>query len=38
MNVIVPLQIGTRDVAFPWLNAVSLWLSAAARRWSWSRS
>ena len=29
MNVIVPLQIGTRDVAFPWLNAVSLWLSAA---------
>jgi len=29
INVIVPLQIGTRDVAFPWLNAVSLWLSAA---------
>jgi cytochrome o ubiquinol oxidase subunit 1 len=29
LNVIVPLQIGTRDVAFPWLNAVSLWLSAS---------
>jgi len=29
INVIMPLQIGTRDVAFPWLNAVSLWLSAA---------
>ena len=29
MNIIVPLQIGTRDVAFPWLNAVSLWLSSA---------
>ncbi len=29
VNIIVPLQIGTRDVAFPWLNAVSLWLSAA---------
>jgi cytochrome o ubiquinol oxidase subunit 1 len=29
INIIVPLQIGTRDVAFPWLNAVSLWLSAA---------
>ncbi len=29
INLIVPLQIGTRDVAFPWLNAVSLWLSAA---------
>jgi cytochrome o ubiquinol oxidase subunit I len=29
INVIMPLQIGTRDVAFPFLNAVSLWLSAA---------
>ncbi len=29
INLIMPLQIGTRDVAFPWLNAVSLWLSAA---------
>ena len=27
MNVVVPLQIGTRDVAFPFMNAVSLWLT-----------
>ena len=26
MNVIVPLQIGARDVAFPKLNALSFWL------------
>lgn len=26
MNVVVPLQIGSRDVAFPRLNAVSFWL------------
>ncbi|SMG43449.1 cytochrome aa3 quinol oxidase subunit I [Paenibacillus aquistagni] len=26
MNVVVPLQIGARDVAFPRLNAVSFWL------------
>ncbi|WP_134701831.1 cytochrome aa3 quinol oxidase subunit I [Ammoniphilus sp. YIM 78166] len=26
MNVIVPLQIGARDVAFPQLNALSFWL------------
>ncbi|MDN4593895.1 cytochrome aa3 quinol oxidase subunit I [Polycladomyces subterraneus] len=26
MNVAVPLQIGARDVAFPYLNAVSFWL------------
>ena len=26
MNVIVPLQIGARDVAFPRLNALSFWL------------
>jgi cytochrome aa3-600 menaquinol oxidase subunit 1 len=26
MNVVVPLQIGARDVAFPWLNALSFWL------------
>lgn len=26
MNVIVPLQIGARDVAFPRLNAISFWL------------
>ncbi|QGG55041.1 cytochrome aa3 quinol oxidase subunit I [Paenibacillus sp. B01] len=25
INVIVPLQIGARDVAFPFLNAVSFW-------------
>jgi cytochrome o ubiquinol oxidase subunit 1 len=29
MNLIVPLQIGARDVAFPLLNAVSFWLTAA---------
>lgn len=26
MNVAVPLQIGARDVAFPYLNAISFWL------------
>lgn len=25
-NIVVPLQIGARDVAFPYLNAISLWL------------
>ncbi|WP_181350840.1 cytochrome aa3 quinol oxidase subunit I [Thalassobacillus sp. CUG 92003] len=25
MNVVVPLQIGARDVAFPYLNAMSFW-------------
>src|SRR6202140_3458058 len=29
MNVVVPLQIGARDVAFPYLNSMSLWLTAA---------
>jgi cytochrome o ubiquinol oxidase subunit 1 len=29
MNIVVPLQIGARDVAFPFLNTVSLWLTAA---------
>ncbi len=29
MNIVVPLQIGARDVAFPFLNAVSLWLVVA---------
>lgn len=29
MNLVVPLQIGARDVAFPFLNAVSFWLFAA---------
>ncbi|MBE9915387.1 cytochrome aa3 quinol oxidase subunit I [Paenibacillus donghaensis] len=26
MNVVIPLQIGARDVAFPRLNAVSFWM------------
>jgi cytochrome o ubiquinol oxidase subunit 1 len=29
INIVVPQQIGTRDVAFPFLNSVSLWLTAA---------
>ncbi|MGH8431505.1 MAG: cbb3-type cytochrome c oxidase subunit I, partial [Solimonas sp.] len=29
LNIGVPLQIGTRDVAFPFLNSLSLWLSAS---------
>jgi cytochrome o ubiquinol oxidase subunit 1 len=28
MNIVVPQQIGTRDVAFPFMNSVSLWLTA----------
>jgi cytochrome o ubiquinol oxidase subunit I len=28
MNFVVPLQLGVRDVAFPTLNSVSLWLTA----------
>ena len=28
-NIAVPLQIGARDVAFPFLNSVSLWLLVA---------
>lgn len=28
LNLIVPLQIGARDVAFPFLNSVSFWLFA----------
>ena len=31
MNVIIPLQIGARDVAFPKLNAISFWLFLRAR-------
>lgn len=27
INIVMPLQIGARDVAFPFLNSVSLWLS-----------
>ncbi len=30
MNVIVPLQLGVRDVAFPTFNSVSFWLTASA--------
>jgi cytochrome o ubiquinol oxidase subunit I len=30
MNLVVPLQIGARDVAYPFLNAASFWLFAAA--------
>ena len=26
MNLVVPLQIGARDVAYPFLNALSFWL------------
>ena len=29
MNVVMPLQIGARDVAFPYLNSMSFWLTAA---------
>ena len=29
MNIVVPLQIGARDVAFPFLNALSFWLFVA---------
>jgi cytochrome o ubiquinol oxidase subunit 1 len=29
MNLVVPLQIGARDVAFPYLNSLSFWLTAA---------
>ncbi|MBV9575856.1 MAG: cytochrome o ubiquinol oxidase subunit I [Gammaproteobacteria bacterium] len=29
INIVLPLQIGARDVAFPYLNSLSLWLSVA---------
>jgi cytochrome o ubiquinol oxidase subunit 1 len=29
MNIVIPRQIGARDVAFPFMNAISLWLTAA---------
>ncbi len=29
MNLVVPHQIGARDVAFPFLNSIGLWLTAA---------
>ncbi|HKJ09799.1 MAG TPA: cytochrome o ubiquinol oxidase subunit I [Gammaproteobacteria bacterium] len=30
MNIAVPLQIGARDVAFPFMNSVSLWLTVVS--------
>lgn len=30
MNLIIPLQIGARDVAYPFLNALGFWLFASA--------
>ena len=30
INFVVPLQLGARDVAFPLLNSVSLWLTGSA--------
>src|SRR3974390_1594939 len=29
MNIVVPQQIGSRDVAFPFMNSLSLWLTTA---------
>jgi len=29
INIVVPQQIGTRDVSFPFMNSVSLWLTAS---------
>ncbi|UFH51029.1 cytochrome o ubiquinol oxidase subunit I [Pseudomonas sp. KNUC1026] len=29
MNIVVPLQLGARDVAFPFLNSLSFWLLVA---------
>lgn len=29
LNLVVPLQIGSRDVAFPFLNSISFWLFVA---------
>ena len=29
INIVVPLQIGARDVAFPLLNSISFWLTGA---------
>ena len=28
-NILIPLQIGARDVAYPYLNSLSFWLTAA---------
>jgi cytochrome o ubiquinol oxidase subunit I len=32
MNFVVPLQLEIRDVAFPTLNSVGLWLTATGDR------
>ena len=29
MNIVIPQQIGARDVAFPLLNSISFWLTVA---------
>ena len=29
MNIVVPLQLGKRDVAFPFMNSISLWMTVA---------
>ena len=31
MNIVVPLQIGARDVAFPFLNSLSFWMIVRRR-------
>jgi len=30
INYVLPLQIGARDMAFPWANSIALWLTGAA--------
>ena len=30
MNYVMPLQIGARDMAFPWANSIALWLTIGA--------
>ena len=30
INYVMPLQIGARDMAFPWANSVALWLTGGA--------
>jgi cytochrome o ubiquinol oxidase subunit 1 len=34
MNYVVPLQIGARDVSFPFLNNFSFWMTTAGAAWS----
>ena len=31
-NYLVPLQVGARDMAFPFLNMLSYWVAPARRR------